>query len=92
MAKGDGKQTAKTNGDNVLRQPAEILFAAELEALSKDDKGERPEGWALSPKAVETYILGGKAGDVWFLPAGTTHFTRNASRERVVARVVVLKK
>jgi MoxR-like ATPase len=63
MAKGDGKDAAKAgDGDSVLRQPAEILFAAELEALAREDKGERPEGWRLSPKAVETYILGGKAG------------------------------
>ncbi len=68
MAKSDGKSQAKTGGDNVLRQPAEILFAAELEALAKEDKGERPEGWRLSPKAVETYILGGKAAGVAITP------------------------
>lgn len=44
--------------DDVLRQPAEIQFADELAALAKADKGERPEGWLLSPKAVEAYILG----------------------------------
>src|SRR5262245_18782460 len=62
------KQTVKSDGENVLRQPAEILFATELEALAKEDKADRPEGWRLSPKAVETYILGGKAGDVAISP------------------------
>ncbi len=43
---------------DVLRQPAEILFAHELQALEKWDKHAKPEGWRLSPKAVEKYILG----------------------------------
>ncbi|NJS40440.1 MAG: AAA family ATPase [Rhodobacteraceae bacterium] len=47
----------------VQRPPAEQLFAAELAALKASDKGEKPEGWVLSPKAVVTYILGGKAAD-----------------------------
>src|SRR5581483_5076376 len=59
--KQDGKREA-------LRQPAEILFAKELEALASSDKGARPEGWALSPRAVETYILGGEAGGVKITP------------------------
>ena len=50
--------------DSVLRRPAEQEYAAELEALKAHDKEPRPEGWNLSPKAVRTYILGGKAGDV----------------------------
>lgn len=35
---------------------------------------------------------GGSVGDVSYLPAGTTHLARNASQERVVVRVVALKK
>jgi len=66
--KSDGKQTNGSNGKGILRQPAEISFAAELEALAKDDKGERPDGWRLSPRAVETYILGGKAAGVSITP------------------------
>jgi MoxR-like ATPase len=61
MAKSDDVKEA-------LRLPAEVLFAKELEALEKADKGERPEGWRLSPKSVETYILGGKAGGVEITP------------------------
>src|SRR5262249_55259983 len=38
------------------------------EALKKTDKDARPEGWQLSPRAVRTYILGGKAGDVAIRP------------------------
>lgn len=54
--------------DNALRLPAEVLFAAELAALEKVDRAPRPEGWRLSPRAVETYLLGGKAGDVAVTP------------------------
>jgi MoxR-like ATPase len=59
---------ANPAGGDVLRLPAEELFAHELEALAKADKAERPEGWRLSPRAVETYILGGEAGGVTITP------------------------
>lgn len=35
---------------------------------------------------------GGASGDVWFVPAGTTHLARNVSPNRVVIRGVILKK
>ena len=44
----------------VLRQPAEIIFAEELYALQEADIHARPVNWALSPRSVATYILGGK--------------------------------
>ncbi|MBY9082229.1 AAA family ATPase [Paenibacillus sp. HN-1] len=46
----------------LLRQPAEGLYAEELEELQKHDDGRIPSGWSLSPRAVLTYITGGKAG------------------------------
>jgi MoxR-like ATPase len=52
----------------ILRQPAEVEYAAELAALAASDRDERPEGWKLSPRAVRTYILGGKAGATDILP------------------------
>jgi MoxR-like ATPase len=57
-----------TSRPDVLREPAEILFATELDALIKADKGARPDGWRMSPRAVETYILGGEAGGVKISP------------------------
>lgn len=48
---------------DILRQPAEQIWNAELEALKADDKAPKPEGWALSPQATLTYILGGKTPD-----------------------------
>ena len=46
-----------------LRLPAEESYAAELKALAAGDSGSRPPGWALSPRVVVTYLMGGKAGD-----------------------------
>ncbi|MNI17767.1 AAA domain protein [compost metagenome] len=54
--------------ENVLRLSAEKLYAKELEALRKTDKDARPTGWQLSPRAVLTFITGGKAGDVTITP------------------------
>jgi MoxR-like ATPase len=45
-----------------IRVPAEERYADELRALAAADKGARPPGWKLSPRAVETYINGGEAG------------------------------
>src|SRR6516225_8229049 len=65
MAKAAAVEKTKkipSNGDAgaVLRQPAEVEYAAELAALRAADRDARPEGCALSPRTVRTYILGGK--------------------------------
>jgi MoxR-like ATPase len=44
--------------EQVLRLPAEERYPEELSALLATDTGPRPEGWRLSPRAVETFILG----------------------------------
>src|SRR5947208_2982536 len=48
--------------DGILRAPAEVLFAEELDELIKTDKHPKPPNWRMSPRAVLTYIFGGKAG------------------------------
>ncbi|MFF2888343.1 AAA family ATPase [Paenibacillus sp. NPDC057967] len=54
---------------NVLRLPAEKLYAHELEALREaDEAAEKPAGWQLSPRAVLTFITGGQAGDTVITP------------------------
>jgi MoxR-like ATPase len=52
---------APRNGD-ILRAPAEELYADEIAALVQEDKHEKPPGWKMSARAVRTYICGGKAG------------------------------
>lgn len=44
----------------VLRQHAEAEFAAELAALAAQDRLPAPPNWRLSPRAVATYMLGGR--------------------------------
>jgi MoxR-like ATPase len=46
-----------------LRLSAEELYAEELAALAAGDTRPRPANWKLSPNAVVTYLLGGKAAD-----------------------------
>ncbi|WP_409347308.1 AAA family ATPase [Paenibacillus sp. MBLB4367] len=53
---------------NVLRLSAEKLYEKELEALKRSDNDSRPAGWQLSPRAVLTFITGGKVGDVTITP------------------------
>ncbi|MFO0796787.1 MAG: AAA family ATPase [Gemmataceae bacterium] len=66
---------ATTNGaaSTVLRAPAEELYAAELEQLTKTDTHPKPPGWRMSPRAVATYITGGKAGTMIITPKYIGH-------------------
>lgn len=53
---------ASAPAELLLRQHAEIQYAAELTALADDDRrhGRKvPPNWRLSPRAVVTYLLGG---------------------------------
>lgn len=45
---------------NFIKPPVEVRYAEELEILRQNDTGKKPENWVLSPKAVRTFILGGK--------------------------------
>jgi MoxR-like ATPase len=47
----------------VLRARAEVQYADELAALARDDDGQRPPNWRLSPWAVRMYLLGGRLKD-----------------------------
>jgi len=58
---------------NELRQPAEILFAEELDALSKAERHNVPTGWRMSPRSVLTYICGGKCGKLDITPKYIGH-------------------
>ena len=44
-----------------IRLPAERRDAAELAALIAADPGPRPPGWAMTPRAVRTYLVGSDA-------------------------------
>lgn len=44
----------------VLRDPAEVRYADQLEALKQNDTETPPSSWRLSPRSVLAYIVGGK--------------------------------
>lgn len=57
----------------VLRAPAEVLFAHELQALIAADKHEKPPGWKMSPRAALVYITGGTVGETKITPKYIGH-------------------
>ncbi|HVW02564.1 MAG TPA: AAA family ATPase [Planctomycetaceae bacterium] len=63
----------ETNGAGMLRQPAEILYAQEIDELIKADKHDKPAGWRMSPRSVLTYICGGKCGKLDITPKYIGH-------------------
>ena len=66
-------EIAPSTGGQMLRAPAETLYAAELDELVKNDKHDRPPGWRMSARAVLTYICGGKAGTMEITPKYIGH-------------------
>jgi MoxR-like ATPase len=66
-----------------IRQPAEVKYQAELAALALADKAPRPPGWRLSPRAVETYILG--SAD----PVGGVAITPKYIGDRAIVQVAI---
>jgi MoxR-like ATPase len=48
-----------TNHD-VLREPAEVRHADQLEAIKQNDPDTPPAPWRLSPRSVLLYVTGGK--------------------------------
>ena len=45
---------------DVLREPAEVRYADQLEALRQNDAEVPPSNWRLSPRSVLLYVTGGK--------------------------------
>lgn len=51
---------SKTQTDNeILRLPAEVTYADQIEALKQNEKDTPPSSWKLAPRSVLTYIVGG---------------------------------
>jgi MoxR-like ATPase len=68
--------------NDVLRRSAEDIFADEIAALVRSDDRERPINWKLSPRAVVTYLMGGKAGD------GTVIAPKYVGNQRLIETAV----
>ena len=63
MAKKPEKasENQKANGDgDILRLPAELTYADQLEALTQNDADTPPASWKLSPRSALAYVIGGK--------------------------------
>ncbi len=45
---------------DALREPAEVRYRDQLEALKQNDAETPPQNWRLSPRSVLAYIVGGK--------------------------------
>jgi len=67
---------------DTLRALAEEQHADELAVLAAEDRRRRPEGWALSPWAVRTYVLGGT------LDGGRTISPKYIGRARLVETAI----
>src|SRR5437764_12578957 len=50
---------ARVNSEQ-QREPAEVRYADQLEALRQNDPDTPPKPWRLSPRSVLTYVVGGK--------------------------------
>ena len=68
--------------DERLRRGAEEIYANELQALAKKDSRPRPHNWRLSPHAVVTYLMGGKADD------GTIISAKYVGNQRLIETAV----
>jgi MoxR-like ATPase len=66
-----------------IRLPAERKYEAELQALAGADQAARPPGWSLSPRAVETYVMGADA------PVGGVAITPKYVGDRALIQVAI---
>ncbi|AQZ65439.1 MOXR-LIKE ATPASE [[Actinomadura] parvosata subsp. kistnae] len=49
--------------DDMLRAPAEVKYAEELDYLESIDNGPKPFTWRLSPRMIRMFILGSERSD-----------------------------
>src|SRR3984885_14847372 len=50
----------RQSSSEVLREPAEVRYADQLEALKQNAAETPPPNWRLSPRSVLAYVVGGK--------------------------------
>lgn len=60
MAKKSDEAAATTAPSAILREPAELKYAAQLEALRQNDPDTPPAPWKLSPRSVLAYVTGAR--------------------------------
>ena len=68
-----GTSASHNGSSEMLRAPAEVLYAEEIETLIHEDRFDKPPGWKMSARAVLTYICGGKCGKLDITPKYIGH-------------------
>jgi len=66
-----------------IRSPAERKHEKEIAALIAGDKSARPPGWAMTPRAVETYVMGSEK------PVGGVTITPKYVGDRSLVQVAI---
>jgi MoxR-like ATPase len=66
-----------------IRLPAERKYEHEIRALTASDAGPRPPGWAMTPRAVETYVMGSDK------PVGGVPITPKYIGDRALVQVAI---
>jgi MoxR-like ATPase len=59
-AAAGGATPDPTEAPEQLREPAEVRYADQLEALRQNDPDDKPSAWKLSPRSVLQYVVGAK--------------------------------
>ena len=72
--------------NTIIRLPAEDRHRLELEALRLADTHPKPEGWALSPKMVATFIMGATGGKRGSAP--TTYETADGQKIPITPKYI----
>lgn len=60
MAKPIKQDGVEKSEKTILREPAELRYAQQLEALRQNDPDKPPGPWRLSPRSVLAYVVGTK--------------------------------
>ncbi len=70
--------------EKILREPAEVKYAHELEWLQSIDTGPRPSNWRLSPRLVRIFVLGSTPSDKLEQPITPKFFGDAGTAERAI--------
>ena len=62
-AKTESKSKPPEEANDILRLPAEVVYAEQLVALEQNETDTRPSSWKLSPRSVLAFVIGGKSLD-----------------------------
>ena len=63
MPRAESNGAATPAATEILREPAEVKYADELEWLRSIDGDARPASWRLSPRMVRIFVLGSSPSD-----------------------------